>query len=501
MSMVAYHSIHIMVYHSNTWNLLSCIRQNTNLRPLCTLPTVYIIGCVLSEDIKSSQPKIHLNDNSRTRVANNIGFDDSIPPDFDTDFDTEDGFSNMITKHYQHSSIVKIRENISCNSVFDFQCVSASDIIQIIKGFDSKKAQGYDMVPMKLLQKSASYIAPDIAKMVNNSIIKGIFPGDLKFAEVSSLFKKKEALNKINYRPVSILIALSKICEKATSLQISEYFNNIFSSLLSAFRKGYSCQSTLLNMIENFKCALDRGEYIACISMDISKAFDCLPHRLTICKLHAHGLSRNACTLLASHLYKRKERVKIGSLKSDWKELNKSVPQGSILGPLIFNIFMNDIFYFVKNANLYNYANDNSVSVNDKELSMVSRLLQSEAEVTVRWFSDNAMEANPGKFQGILFKGNKHAPDFNVSIGGKDIEFCKSMSALGICIDENMNFDIHIDNICLKASRQNSALQRLTGLLDLPSRKAIYNSFISSIGVATIGAHGPGPKHFFTFLM
>ena len=97
------------------------------------------------------------------------------------------------------------------------------------------------MVPMKLLQKSASYIAPDIAKMVNNSMIKGIFPGDLKFAEVSLLFKKKDALNKINYRPVSILIALSKIYEKAMSLQISEYFNNIFSSLLSAFRKGYSC--------------------------------------------------------------------------------------------------------------------------------------------------------------------------------------------------------------------------------------------------------------------
>ena len=106
-----------------------------------------------------------------TSVANNIGFHNSIPPDFDT----EDGFSNMITKHYRHSCIVKIRENISCNSVFDFQCVSASDIIQIIKGFDSTKAQGYGMVPMKLLQKSASYIAPDIAKMVNNSIIKGIF--------------------------------------------------------------------------------------------------------------------------------------------------------------------------------------------------------------------------------------------------------------------------------------------------------------------------------------
>ena len=411
-----------------------------------------------------------------TSVANNIRFDDSIPPDFYTSY----GFSTMINKHCNHPSIVKIRENISNDLVFNFQCVNAHDISKIIKSFDGKKAHGYDMVPMKLLQKSAQYIAPDISRLINNSVLESIFPSDLKFAEVSSLFKKKDNLNKINYRPVSILIALSKIYEKAMSLQLTDYFNHIFAALLSAFRKGYSCQSTLLNMIEHFKCALDRGEYIACISMDISKAFDCLPHCLTICKLHAYGLSRDACTLIASYLYQRKQRVKIGNVKSEWKEMSKGVPQGSILGPLIFNIFMNDLFYFVKNGNLFNYADDNSVSVNNKELDIVRRLLQSEAEVTVRWFCNNAMEANPSKFQGILFKGNKQANNFKVSVGGQNIEFSKSMTSLGICIDENLNFDFHISNICQKASRQISALQRLTGLLDLASRKAIYTSFISS---------------------
>ena len=411
-----------------------------------------------------------------TSVANNIGFDDSIPPDFYT----EDGFSAMINKHSLHPSIVKIKENISSDFMFNFQCINGLDIAEIIRCFDGKKAQGYDMIPMKLLQKCAPYIAPEISKLVNNFIIKSVFPNDLKFAEVSSLFKKKDALSKINYRPVNILIALSKIYEKAVSVQLADYFSHIFSSLLSAFRKGYSCQSTLLNMIENFKCALDRGEYIACISMDISKAFDCLPHCLTICKLHAYGLSRNACTLIASYLYQRKQRVKIGNIRSIWKETDKGVPQGSILGPLIFNIFMNDLFYFVKYANLFNYANDNSVSVSGKELSLVSRLLQSEAEVTVRWFCENAMEANPSKSQGILFKGNKQADDFKLSVNEHDIEFSKSMTSLGICIIDTLTFDSHINDICLKASRQISALQRLTGLLDYPSRRAIYNSFISS---------------------
>ena len=318
------------------------------------------------------------------------------------------------------------------------------------------------------------YIAPDIAKLINDSFKKCIFPDDLKFVEVSSLFKRNDASNKSNYRPVSLLIALSKIYEKAVSIQVTDHFNYFF-GLTFGFPK------TLLNMVENFKCALEKGEYVACISMDIGKAFDCLPHCLTICKLHAYGFSRDACKLIASYLYKRKQRVNnIGEIKSDWKEMNKGVPQGSILGPFIFNIFMNDLFYFVKQGNLFNYADDNSVSVNHEELNVVSRLLQAEAEVTVQWFSENVMQANPAKFQCILLKGNKDGSDFKVSIRGQDVDFSRSITALGICIDENLTFDNHVNNICLKASRQIGALQRLTGLFDLPSRRAIYTSFIVS---------------------
>ena len=233
-------------------------------------------------------------------------------------------------------------------------------------------------------------------------------------------------------------------------------------------------------MIENFKRALDKGEYVACISMDISKAFDCLPDCLTICKLFAYGLSRDACTLIASYLFRRKQQVKIGNIKSEWGEIDKGVPQGSILVPLIFNIFLNDLFYFVKQGNTYNYADDNSISVSHKELTILSWQLQTEAEVTVQWFFDNAMEANPTKFQGLLLKGNKQASEFSVSVQGKEIEFSKSITALGICIDENLTFDEHVNDICTKASRQISALQRLTGFIDMSGRKAIYNSFIVS---------------------
>ena len=98
---------------------------------------------------------------------------------------------------------------------------------------------------------------------------------------------------------------------------------------------AYSCQTTLFNMIEHFKRSLDNGEYVACLSMDLSKAFDCLPHCLTICKLHSYCVSREACTLIASYLRDLKQRIKLGNSRSEWTELFKGVPQGSILAPLI----------------------------------------------------------------------------------------------------------------------------------------------------------------------
>ena len=161
----------------------------------------------------------------------------------------------MINKHCRHPSIVKVRENIYCDSVFNFQCIRVPDNIRIIAQQESPRVRydAYEIFAEIRTIYSTRYC--EIGK--KNSIVKCVFPGDLKFAGMMSpLFKKEYALNKTNYRHVSILNALTKIYEKALSLQISEYFSNVSFALLSAVRKGYSCKSTLLNMIENFKCAI-----------------------------------------------------------------------------------------------------------------------------------------------------------------------------------------------------------------------------------------------------
>ena len=233
-------------------------------------------------------------------------------------------------------------------------------------------------------------------------------------------------------------------------------------------------------MIEHFKKSLDNGEYVACLSMDLSKAFDCLPHCLTICKLHAYGVSREACTLITSYLRDRKQRIKLGNSRSEWTELFKGVPQGSILGPLIFNIFLNDIFYFVSKGDLYNYADDNCISVSHQNISVLSKQLENETRVMVEWFAENSMKANAEKFQGLIPTGSRNDTDVQVSLGDVDIAFVQKIDVLGVCIDGKLNFNEHVRRICSKASAQISALQRLTGLVDYPSRKAIYTSFIAS---------------------
>ena len=265
---------------------------------------------------------------------------------------------------------------------------------KICKKWTLKKAQGCDNIPSKLLRLGASGISSYVSQLVNHCLHVCEFPDTMKLADVSSLYKKYDNLKKDNYRPVSVLPSLSKIYERVMSQQLSDLFDKIFFALLSAFIKRYSCQSTLLNMIEHFKKSLDNGEYVACLSMDLSKAFDCLPHCLTICKLHSHGVSREACTLIASYLRDHKQWIKLGNSRSEWTELFKGVPQGSILGPLICNIFLNDIFYFVSKGDLYNYADDNCISVSQQNISVLSKQLENETRVMVEWFAETSMKAN-----------------------------------------------------------------------------------------------------------
>lgn len=312
------------------------------------------------------------------------------------------------------------------------------------------------------------------------TITASTFPNSAKRAQVSPLFKKDDAMIKSNFRPVSLLPIPSKIFEKVLANQLSEYFDSIFDNFLCAFRKGHGCQTTILRLLEDWKYALDNNEYVAAILMDLSKAFDCLPHNILLCKLSSYGVTENANKLIESYLSERKQQIKIGNVVSGWAEIKKGVPQGSILGPLLFNVFINDIFYFIKKCDLYNYADDNTLSFHSPNFNKIISVLESESKILIDWFSFNCMQANPNKFQAIAVGKRTHdkSPVFN--FGPISVTCDETVKLLGIDIDFKLTFDSHISNICKKAAQQLNILRRIGNRLSKLNKLTIFHTFILS---------------------
>ena len=306
------------------------------------------------------------------------------------------------------------------------------------------------------------------------------FPANMKRAEVSPIYKKSDKMYKGNYRPVSVLSTISKLYESVMNDQLVCHFVSIFNNLLSAFRKGHSCQTLLVKCVEDWKMALDDNKYVGVLFTDLSKAFDCLPHSLLLAKLRAYGLDISACNLMASYLSNRKQRVKIGNARSKWISLSKGVPHGSILGPLLFNIFINDMYMFIQECVLYNYADDNSLSCTAPTIEHVISNLESDGRKAIKWFTDNGMQANPTKFQFMILSPDD-TREYSLKLTESTIiKSEKHVKVLGVIIDSKLNFPLHISTICRKAARQLNALARISSHLDLAGRRIIYNSFVAS---------------------
>ena len=391
------------------------------------------------------------------------------------------GSDSVCLSPEDHPSIQAIKANVPLpEQKFDFSPVSEEKVTKYLNRIGLRKATGLDGISSKILHLTKPVIVNPITVFVNRMIQECEFPNPLKYARVTPIYKKKDPLDCQNYRPVSILPTVSKNFERSLEEQLSQYFENLFNPYLSAFRKGYSCQSVLLSICEEWRSALDRGDHVAAILMDLSKAFDCLPPSLIRDKLTAYGLSQKAVNIISSYLSDRKQCVQIGNHCSTFQYITKGVPQGSILGPLLFNIFLNDIFYFIKEGKLFNYADDNTLSYSHPVFATLVEVLERESGNLVEWFTQNQMKANPDKFQAVAVGERAHGERPTFRIGEAEIECDETVKLLGVDIDFRLNFDNQISNICRKASQQINVLKRIGKFLNFESRKTIYHAFIMS---------------------
>ena len=316
------------------------------------------------------------------------------------------GTDKAISKYSDHPSILKINEQLpKPNLSFVFRNIEFEELRYEIQNLNPSKGCSGD-IPIQFIKDYVPFYIEPLLNSFNNAINGRFFPDLLKLVDVTPVFKKGNKNDKVNYRPISVMKAFAIVFERLLFKQLNSFIESSFSPLLCGFRKGHSTQHALINLLENWRTKLENKQVIGTILCDLSKAFDTLPHDLLIAKLNAYGLSSSALDFLYDYLTNRKQRCKVGSSFSSWRDITSGVPQGSVMGPLLFNIFLNDFFFFIEKSSTTNFADDNTIYASGDNIEDVIYKLETDIENALNWFYANGMVANPNKFQ-IMFLGTK----------------------------------------------------------------------------------------------
>ena len=366
------------------------------------------------------------------------------------------------------------------NTHFKFKLIDKHYVTHIIKKLNCKTSFGYDGLSTKLLKQLEPILSGPISLIVNQSLKTGIFPDKLKLAKITPIFKKGNKHICENYRPISVLPAISKIFEKVVHDQIYSYFtqHNYFSNNQYGFRKYHSTEHTVLEVIDRATSELDSGNSAVAIFIDLSKAFDTLNHNILIEKLHYYGINNLELSWFSSYLSNRSQYVEIDHVKSNYSFSSIGIPQGSILGPLLFNIYVNDLQNSTKYFKFIMYADDTTLySRNFPANDTINR----EFHKVFNWFCVNKLSLNIDKTKFMIFHNrNKNITQLipEISINDHTISRVTKFNFLGIVIDENLNWNSHLDKICFKISRAIGTLHRLKCTLPSHILKILYNSLI-----------------------
>ena len=293
----------------------------------------------------------------------------------------------VILKYRNHPSILAIREQKKAQINFCFKEVSIEETQKEVLNLNNKKASQNSDIPTKIIKENSDIFGRALCSFINDSIKSFTFPSYLKEADITPIHKKDKKDKKENYRPVSILPFLSKIFERSIFIQRSTFFEDIFSKQQCRFRKGYNTQQCLLKMLEKWKRSVDGDKVFDALLTDLSKAFDCLDHELLIAKLNAYGFS--LALRLRNYLSNRRQRTRIGDLFSDWFEVILGVPQGSILGSLLVNIFLADLFLVLKDVDIAKFADDNAPFTSANNIDDLMDSLEKASGSLFKCFKDN----------------------------------------------------------------------------------------------------------------
>ena len=368
---------------------------------------------------------------------------------------------------------------------FQFSNVDENVIRKIIKKLKPKTSSGKDSINNKMIKYLETEITPFLTLIINQSFNTGIFPEALKISKVLPIYKKDNPELFGNYRPVSILPSMSKVFERVIHDQLYEYFssNKMFYDNQYGFRNGHSTELAAIEILDRIIRAMDRKEIPINVFLDLSKAFDTLDHNVLIKKLEYYGVSGTSLNLMLNYLTNRRQYVLFGETTSDMLTIQTGVPQGSILGPLLFIIYLNDLVHVCKTFKPVIYADDTTLFAVlesfETEHTELAQNINSELELINTWFKANKLSVNGKKTKAMLFHSvNKKVPNVQIKMDMAEIEFVKEFNYLGITFDQNISWKPHLLKVTKKISRTLGVMSKLKHMLPTHILKTLYDSLV-----------------------
>ena len=376
------------------------------------------------------------------------------------------------------SPLSYLKSRVVEDFVFSLTC-NAEVMMLILKLDDSKS--GPDTVPTNVFKIAAPIIVPHLVSIFNLSLQSGIFPDPLKLAKVIPIFKAGSKLLVTNYRPISLLPILSKIFEKIVHKQLFEFLELkavIYESQFG-FQKNKSTLHSLVEIIETIRDCIDKTNYGCGVFIDLKKAFDTVNHNILIQKLEHYGVRGSSLNWFSSYLTGRIQFTYCNSVESDKKIVTCGVPQGSVLGPLLFLLYINDLPNISKKLKFYLFADDTNIFYQSKDLDSLQSTVNKELKKLSLWLNANRLALNISKTNFVIFAAkNKPLKNVTLLLNNKAFAQKDHVKYLGILIDSQLTFQAHTNSVSKKIARVTGMMYRIRKFVNDKTLRTIYNSLI-----------------------
>ncbi|XP_064390046.1 uncharacterized protein LOC135337956 [Halichondria panicea] len=358
---------------------------------------------------------------------------------------------------------------------------SPDQVLSLLSRTKLKTASGPDGISSHMLRKTSSSIHHFFTYLFNKSIETGVFPEEWKASNVTPIFKAGDPKLASNYRPISLLSLLSKVLERIVLNKVVEYLtsNNLLSTLQFGFRRGSSTQEAILHATHDWHRSLDNGSSVAAVFFDLSKAFDRVPHQGLLKTLWSAGISGSLHKWFTSYLTNRKQKVVLDGHSSSTANVNSGVPQGSILGPLLFSLYIDPLtrIPLSPGSQLLLYADDILLySPIRNEFDVLD--LQGDIDAIANWVNTAGLTLNQSKTKLLLLSRKRQPPSIILSTNSGQITQVNSLSYLGVTITKDLKWNSHISNTCAKAKSKLGLLYRHFNQADQSTLSSLYKSLV-----------------------